>query len=287
MGLAKPCVGSCDRWIAPILAACGGGGGEHLTGQGSVRVAVTDAPSCGYDHVWVTVEKVRFHRSRPRRRNGGRLERAACRRPKRVDLLELTNGVLEELGTTTLPAGTTCRSAWCWRATRATGLPAWPMRCSPRAARSALATPSAQQSGLKLQAHFEVPRARRPTCSTSTPANRWSGGDPAVHPQAGDSVVPRIARASRACIHKLELEHHHHRGAAGRGHDPVDHARRHRQIQHSVPLHRHLHAGGHVGGRATAVVTGCRRHRDHRGQRHRDGDRAAGVDHGGVTGTVT
>ncbi|MEZ0309075.1 MAG: hypothetical protein ACAH21_14220, partial [Ramlibacter sp.] len=43
------------------LVACGGGGGGDSTGtpsagMGSLRVALTDAPSCGYDHVYVTIE---------------------------------------------------------------------------------------------------------------------------------------------------------------------------------------------------------------------------------------
>ena len=47
------------------VAACGGGGGIGGTGtaHGTMRVALTDAPACGYDEVNVTVEKVRVHRS--------------------------------------------------------------------------------------------------------------------------------------------------------------------------------------------------------------------------------
>src|SRR5690606_7276482 len=46
---------------AAILAACGGGGGSS-GGTGTLSVKMTDAPSCGYDHVWVTVTKVRVHK---------------------------------------------------------------------------------------------------------------------------------------------------------------------------------------------------------------------------------
>ena len=44
------------RWASVVgtaaaLTACGGGGGS--AGNGNLRVALTDAPSCGYDHVFV------------------------------------------------------------------------------------------------------------------------------------------------------------------------------------------------------------------------------------------
>jgi hypothetical protein len=57
------------------LAACGGGGGsmdntaapnsggaDGAAPLGTLRVSLTDSPACGYDNVWVTVEKVRVHR---------------------------------------------------------------------------------------------------------------------------------------------------------------------------------------------------------------------------------
>ena len=49
-----------------LLAACGGGGSSSSpspSDPGVMRIALTDAPACGYDEVNVTVEKVRVHRS--------------------------------------------------------------------------------------------------------------------------------------------------------------------------------------------------------------------------------
>ena len=44
------------------LSACGGGGGS-ASGDGTLRLALTDAPACGFDTVHVTVQKVRVHQS--------------------------------------------------------------------------------------------------------------------------------------------------------------------------------------------------------------------------------
>ena len=49
-----------------ILAGCGGGGDGSTADSGStgtLQVAMTDAPSCGYDNVYVTVERIRVNTS--------------------------------------------------------------------------------------------------------------------------------------------------------------------------------------------------------------------------------
>lgn len=52
-----------------MLTACGGGGdggsgsNSGTTGNGTLQVSMTDAPSCGFDHVFVTVNKVRVNTS--------------------------------------------------------------------------------------------------------------------------------------------------------------------------------------------------------------------------------
>jgi hypothetical protein len=144
--------------MAATLAACGGGGGggSMTGGEGSVRVAVTDAPGC-YQHVWVTVEKVRFHRSSTAGDGEGGWTELVLAAPKRIDLMDLTNGVLEELGTTTLPAGQYSQIRLVLSANKGNGASSQLNAVQPNGgAIIALDTPSAQQSGLKLQAHFEV-----------------------------------------------------------------------------------------------------------------------------------
>src|SRR5690606_37415197 len=94
---------------AAVLAACGGGGETaDSRATGTLNVSMTDAPACGYDTVWVTVTKGRVRQS----------ETAAAKDAgwsevlvdpvaggRRIDLLDLQNGVLTDLGQAKLPAG--------------------------------------------------------------------------------------------------------------------------------------------------------------------------------------
>ena len=144
---------------ALLLAACGGGGGGGSAAttvpEGTVRLALTDAPSCGYDHVYVTVERVRMHKSDGAGDSEGGWEEIVLATPKRLDLLELTNGTLEELGQTDVPAGTYSQI----RLVLAANTGAHPLANSVHPTGGAevpLKTPSAQQSGLKLKAKFDV-----------------------------------------------------------------------------------------------------------------------------------
>jgi hypothetical protein len=148
------------KWLslacaAAVLVACGGGGGDSSGGEGTLRVALTDAPSCGYDHVYVTVEKVRVHLSAGAADSDAGWREVVLSPARRVDLLSLTNGVLEELGTTPLPAGRYSQV----RLVLAENTGAFPLANAIQptgGALIALDTPSAQQSGLKMQAHFDV-----------------------------------------------------------------------------------------------------------------------------------
>lgn len=150
------------RWAASlgaaaILAACGGGGGSSSAGDGSLRVALTDAPSCGYEHVYVTIEKVRVHQSASAADAEGGWSELTLSPARRVDLLELTNGVVQELGTMPLPAGHYSQIRLVLASNSGTGTTSVANAVQPTGGvLIPLSTPSAQQSGLKLQAHFDV-----------------------------------------------------------------------------------------------------------------------------------
>jgi hypothetical protein len=140
---------------ALTLAACGGGGGDGGgSGEGTLRVALTDAPSC-YQHVWVTVEKVRVHTSASAADGDAGWRELVLSPARRIDLLSLTNGVLEELGSMPLPAGSYSQVRLVLAENSATAPQANAVQPIGGAV-TPLRTPSAQQSGLKLQVNFEV-----------------------------------------------------------------------------------------------------------------------------------
>ena len=152
---------SALRWAgavgtAVLLAACGGGGGGSA-GEGTLRLALTDAPSCGYDHVYVTVEKVRVHQSAGAGDSEAGWTDLTVSPPRRIDLLDLTNGIMEELGSVRLPAGRYSQIRLVLASNTGTGTSSVANAVQPTGgALVPLDTPSGQQSGLKLQAHFDV-----------------------------------------------------------------------------------------------------------------------------------
>lgn len=147
---------------AAALTACGGGisGTGSSTSTGTLRVALTDAPSCGYDAVYVTVQKVRVHQSATAADGDSGWSEVVLSPARRINLTTLTNGVLDELGQTTLPAGKYTQL----RLVLADNDSTTPLANSVRptgSAETALASPSAQQSGLKLNVDIDVAADKR------------------------------------------------------------------------------------------------------------------------------
>lgn len=140
--------------LAALLAACGGGGGTDDSGTGTMRAAMTDAPACGYEAVNVTVQKVRVHQSASAADGDAGWQEVVLNPARRVDLLTLTNGVLEELGQTVLPAGsyTQVRLQLASNATT----PHANTVVTAGGGEVDLDTPSGMQSGLKMNADLTV-----------------------------------------------------------------------------------------------------------------------------------
>ncbi len=137
------------------LSACGGGGDGGISGTGVMRLSLTDAPACGYDEVNVTIEKVRVHRSADAADSAAGWSEVVLNPALRVDLLTLSNGVLAELGQTSLPAGRYTQM----RLVLADNSASAPLANSvvpTGGTETALTTPSAQQSGLKLNVQMDV-----------------------------------------------------------------------------------------------------------------------------------
>ena len=132
------------------LAACGGGGGSGAE-TGTLKLAVTDAPACGYDSVNVTIEKVRVHQSSAASDTDGGWSEIVLSPALRVDLLALQNGALAELGEVTLPTGNYNQMRLVLADNTGASSPANWVKLSSDKSVVELKTPSGQQSGVKAK----------------------------------------------------------------------------------------------------------------------------------------
>ncbi|MDP3708002.1 MAG: DUF4382 domain-containing protein [Polaromonas sp.] len=137
------------------LAACGGGGGGSAD-SGTLRLALTDAPACGYDAVNVTIEKVRVHQSSSASDADGGWSEVVLNPARRVNLLDLQNGVLEELGETPLPAGKYTQLRLVLAGNTGANPLANSVVLTSDKSELALKTPSGQQSGLKTNINIDI-----------------------------------------------------------------------------------------------------------------------------------
>lgn len=146
---------------AATLVACGGGGGGSTsnptptTTMGTLAVSMTDAPACGFDAVNVTVNKVRVHQSSTASDTDAGWTDITLSPAKKINLLNLTNGVLESLGQTSLAAGHYTQLRLVLDANTGTGLANSVIRTGTTT-ETTLETPSATQSGIKLVNEFDI-----------------------------------------------------------------------------------------------------------------------------------
>ena len=141
-----------------LIGACGGGGGSagsSSNDSGTLRVALTDAPACGFDAVNVTIEKVRVHTSSSASDTDSGWSEIVLSPAKRVNLLTLQNGVLAELGQVPLATGRYTQMRLVLAANDAT-TPLANSVAPTGGSEVALATPSGMQTGLKLNVDIDV-----------------------------------------------------------------------------------------------------------------------------------
>lgn len=152
--LAALCSGAA---FALALAACGGGSNNDMAQpmMGSMRVALTDAPSCGFDQVNITVSRVRVHADQNATDTSSGWQDLPVTQARRVNLLDLTNGVLQELGQMALPAGQYTQVRLLLQANAGNSLANSVVPTG--GTEQPLDTPSATQSGIKLIHPFTVP----------------------------------------------------------------------------------------------------------------------------------
>lgn len=161
------------RMFVPLLAllamvfaliGCGGGGGSSSSaapgGNGTLRVSLTDAPSCGYEQVNVTIEKIRVHRSSSAADGDTGWGEIVLSPARRIDLLTLTNGVFTELGQTPLAAGRYTQLRLVLAENGSNNPLANSVLPSGATQEVGLDAPSALQSGLKLNVAIDVEASR-------------------------------------------------------------------------------------------------------------------------------
>lgn len=155
----KPWVWASAAALAALVAGCGGGGGSggSPSGSGTLGVFLTDAPACGFDKVNVTVSKVRVHQSISASNDEAGWTDIPVNR--KINLLDLNNGVLENLGETPLVAGHYTQMRLVLDPNSGNGLANSVVPTG--GAETALVTPSAVQSGIKLVNEFDVAAGQR------------------------------------------------------------------------------------------------------------------------------
>ncbi len=140
-----------------IMAGCSSSSDDST---GTLGVSLTDSPACGFDEVNVTVSKVRVHQSSSAAENDSDWHDITLNPARKINLLDLTNGALESLGETPLPAGHYTQLRLVLVENAGSSI-ANSVVLSGTTAEIALVTPSAVQSGIKLINEFDVAAGQR------------------------------------------------------------------------------------------------------------------------------
>ncbi|MCE3606994.1 DUF4382 domain-containing protein [Massilia sp. P8910] len=168
-------LGAASTVLAALaLTACGGGGGSPginrsngTTGNGTgtppalggtsgtLSVSLTDAPACGFDAVNVTVSKVRVHQSASAADADTGWSEVVLAPARKINLLNLTNGVLDPLGTTPVPSGHYTQVRLVLDPNTGAGMANTVIPTATKT-ETTLETPAAIQSGIKIAGNFDV-----------------------------------------------------------------------------------------------------------------------------------
>lgn len=140
--------------LAVLVVGCGGS-----TPSGTLGVSLTDAPACGFDKVNVTVVKVRTHQSSSASDTDAGWTDITLNPALKIDLLSLNNGVLFNLGETPLAVGHYTQLRLVLDPNTAGGIANSVVPTG--GVETALVTPSAVQSGIKLISPFDVVSGQR------------------------------------------------------------------------------------------------------------------------------
>jgi hypothetical protein len=143
---------------AALLSACGGGGGggggggPPVTDAGTLKVALTDGPACGYTNINITVQKVRVNQSATAADGDAGWSEIVLSTPQKIDLLSYTNGNVLELGSVLLPVGNYKQMSLVLDTSTPLANSVVPFG----QAETPLAVPAGLQSGLKIPISIDV-----------------------------------------------------------------------------------------------------------------------------------
>src|SRR5450759_5980119 len=155
---SKPLAWLMASLLAALVAGCGSGNGA---GSGTLGISLTDAPACGFDAVYVTVVKVRVHQSSSASDTAAGWTDITLNPARKIDLLSLNNGVLDNLGETPLAAGHYTQLRLVLDPNTVVAGLANPVVPTGGTTEFPLFTPSALQSGIKLINQFDVASGQR------------------------------------------------------------------------------------------------------------------------------
>jgi Domain of unknown function (DUF4382) len=148
--------------ILLLIVSLSGCGSSNSSGsqQGILGVSLTDASVSGFDAVYITVSKVRVHQSASASDADPGWSEITLNPARKINLLDLTNGILEDLGQTPLPAGHYTQLRLVLLPNTGASI-ANSVVLSNTTTEIQLKTPSAVQSGIKLIHEFDVAPGQR------------------------------------------------------------------------------------------------------------------------------
>lgn len=129
--------------LAGLMSACGD---DNAEGKATFRVRLTDSPA-DYDHIYIDIEEVRVHTSVTAEEEDGGWQTLDNINAGVYDLLELTGGIDTVLASMELPAGRISQVRLVLGSNNSIVV---------NGVSHDLKTPSAQQSGLKLNVQAEL-----------------------------------------------------------------------------------------------------------------------------------
>jgi hypothetical protein len=144
--------------LALLVTGCGGD--VSSSAPGTLGASLTDTPACGFDKVYVTVNKVRVHQSSSASDKAAGWTDITLMPARKIDLLSLNNGALDNLGEAPLAAGHYTQLRLVLDPNTSGGL-ANSVVLSGSTTPIPLITPSAVQSGVKLINEFDVASGQR------------------------------------------------------------------------------------------------------------------------------